>query len=350
MRKFRGASLILAGLGGFAVSVTAAETEWDWYGQIRVGVGLFDDGNDSDLNFFDRGSFIGIRGSRSLGTGAEIYGQLESLVRFDQGAGVWASRDSFVGIRNQWGSLQGGHFSPPVRNIGRRADLIWSRTGDNRTLTRTDNIDGFWRGRQPGWDNRWGNSIAYYSPSMAGMSLALVYSTDPAGGQSGDSPHAINGAVSFERGPLWAAVGYEALDEGSVAGTEAPSLVRAGASYKIGALTFSGLFNSARDQKGDGNNNRDIWGVGTAYALSDKWSGAVQYYEAGDNDAQNDTGARMIAGEVVNRIDKKTRLYFAVARTDNDDNARFDSSRGVVPQLPLGRTSTSSSVTFRYSF
>lgn len=95
---------------------------------------------------------------------------------------------------------------------------------------------------------------------------------------------------------------------------------------------------------------RGVWGVGLGYRMSKNLRFATQYYQADDSDALEDSGANMIGAEVEYRMQPATRLYFTVGRTENDDNAQFDSSRGVLSNSVVGESSVSAAVAVRHDF
>ena len=351
--KVHKAYAILVACSGFMIlsNNTFANIEWDLYGRAAVGVGPLNDGDKTENNIYDHGSRVGFRGSNEFDGGIAIDWQVESGINIDDGSGELASRDSFIGLGGDFGRFKVGYFGTPVRQIGRNVDMIYGRPGDNRSLIRTDNIDGRWGGRDPGWDDRWGNSIGYYSPEFSGFNVELQYSTDPGGGESSDNPEAYSASFNFANELIWAGVGYEEIDKGSTnVNASNPSQLRLGSTISIMDFAISALYQRSENQQGIDGNDRNVWGVGANYKLSPRVTVGTQYYQAGSSSLEEETGAEMLTGEVEYRVQTNTRLYFSVAKTWNEKNSRFDSSRGVLQHTQSGEDSLSAAVAVRYDF
>lgn len=249
------------------------------YGNLRVGVGLLSDGEDHGTNVFDRSSRLGFRGSlvpaETSGTRhSEVFWQIESGIDLDEGDGSLAARDSFLGLRGTWGSLRLGFFDSPGKEVGRAVEHIHSRLGDQHNQTRVDSPSGGQDDRSPGWDNRFGNAIAYATPTLTGVTASVLVSTnfDDEFGNTTDTTPALGTSVTYQRGPLWAGASFETIDKDSgslVANDDHPRQVRLATAYTIGDLIVSGLFQRSLDQQGVSGQDRTVFGGGASYWLSE---------------------------------------------------------------------------------
>lgn len=344
-----------------ASSQDSSNASWTLYGSLRLGAGALDDGENSDFNIFSYSSRLGVRGTYAPpGNQAgmpEIFWQIESGLDADAGDGDLASRDTFAGLRGDWGALRAGFFSSPAKSVGRHVDQIANRVGDNRNLLRTDNEAGGQDNRSPGWDNRIGNAIEYATPRIGGVEAAVQYSShysDDFDNTTGNIAQGLSARMSFEHGPLWLAGGYETIDRDSDALDDAseadPELYRAAAMLSFSRLTLAGIFQRGEDQQGISGQNRDTFGLGTSYRVTARTWLKAQAYRADEADTLPDSGATLIAGEIEYRLYPQTRFYLSAAHTDNEDAAQFQSTRGLIEDGPAGVDSTSVTLSMRHDF
>ncbi|SRR5712692_594887 len=133
------------------------------------------------MRVFDSGSRLGIRGSENLGGGMEAYFVLENGVNWDNGstggqsgvanasAGLFASRDSFVGLRAGWGEVSWGRQSIFWTNgLNAQSGANYINASADGMLTSLGMIT------PPA--TRQSNVIYYTSPRMAGFDVAAAYS------------------------------------------------------------------------------------------------------------------------------------------------------------------------------
>lgn len=336
------------------------EADLDIYGSFRIGPGWLDNG-EGDLNVFDRASRVGIRGTftpTEEGSGflPEIYWQVESGVQLDRGTGTLANRDSYVGIRDEWGSVRVGFFETPGREAGRAAERIFSRVGDQRNITRLDDARGGQDAREPGWDNRWGSSLRYETPRFRGFALHAQLSSHY--GEEGfvnatRAAGALSARVTYDEGPWEVAAAFETIDGDAPrlpSHEAAPKLFRLSGIYSADGFEASGLLQHAADQQGVEGQDRTTFGGGASYAVNDRTRLHGQAYHAGEADNLEESSATMLAAELEYRVYENARVYFSLAQAANDDEARFQSARGVIPDGEPGDNSTSASVLFRYDF
>lgn len=141
------------------------------YGKIKGGVEYVDNGSTKQTNIDDLGSRIGFKGKEDLGNGLKAIWQVETGFGIDgqsrtgSSSGTFASRNSFVGLQSDLGTLRLGNVSNFLDSDMGIVDS-WEYGSDALGLgvfTR----DG----------TRLKNSIRYDLPSIAGFSAALQYGT-----------------------------------------------------------------------------------------------------------------------------------------------------------------------------
>ncbi|MDX3774100.1 porin [Chromatiaceae bacterium AAb-1] len=283
------------------------------YGRAHLSADHLDNGDDSAIKVSSNSSRLGFKASTKLENGLEALVQVEQEVFFNDGSGSWTSRDSFVGLKGDFGLVRLGKFDTPHKIIRSRTDMFGDRVGDARNIT-----------RQAGaFDERFNQSIHYQSPSFNGVTFDFVYSAETAQStEASNDTNQISTSVTYTAKGLYLAAAYEsrgdfALIDGELKDSKS---LRLGAYYDISsAFRVAALYQSISDVAGG---DRDVYGIGASYKMGE-YTLRGQYYVAGDNDT-DDTGAGMLAVGIDRSLGKDLTLYAVYGITSNDDNAAFN--------------------------
>jgi len=219
-----------------AMTVPAlAYAEATVYGQANLSIDMVDDGHtqnsvtNNQLN--SNTSRLGLKGSEDLGGGLSAVWQVEGTLSPDMGATGTSlfNRNNFLGLKSDsLGTALLGKIDTPYKTATRRLDLFGDGIADNRgsqvagatanssTPFTTTMMGG-------GHDARLDNVIAYMSPSMSGMSVALAtvfggetgsfFSTTPNADPKKGSAYSLAGM--YDQGPFYATLAYQTLKVGS---------------------------------------------------------------------------------------------------------------------------------------
>lgn len=295
-------------------STMAIATEFGIYGRAHLSLDQLDNGNDSGLNISSNASRFGIRGSQQVQDNLTVLLQIESLIRLDEGSGDWASRNSFLGLQGDFGLVRAGFFDTPLKNVRSRTDLFGDQVGDARNIVRGGGVD---------MDRRFRNGLHYQTPAFQQLTFDLHYSpNDRSGSNTDNKDDAISSSVTFDNKELMLMLAYERRSRPE---NNALSGYRAGASYRLNdQWRFTAFWQSSENFNGG---NRDAYGIGAAYRVSDAYSVKAQLYHAGDADADN-SGATMLSLGLDRRFGRQLTLYAVAAFTNNADNASFNVSAG----------------------
>lgn len=332
----------LAAPAAFAASGVDVEI----YGRAHVSVDVLDNGDDNGANVSSNSSRIGFRASTEVAPGLTAKMQLEQEVRFDNGEGNFASRDSFVGLEGGFGGVRLGQFDTPLKQVRGAVDLFGDQIGDMRNLTRLNRV-GLPYGAD--FDTRFRNGIHYYTPSLSGFGADLHYSTntDTGTNPTSDEATAYSLGVNYKTKELYLAAAYEQQEA-----RDDSSALRLAASYKINDLRLIALYQLAT-LKVEGLDDLDVdtYGIGASYKVGEKTTIKGQYLALSED--RNDRDASMLALGVDYQLGKAFRLLFAYAMTDNDDAAAYrmsDSGHGDAVAAIPGETASGFSAGFRYDF
>lgn len=125
-------------------------------------------GTKSDVN--DWTSKIGFKGTEDLGNGLKTIWQVESRVHVDgtgAGADTLATRDTFVGLAGNFGSVRLGRLSDYGNSDMETFDLASYSGVSVAGVNNIERIDG-----------RHNNAIRYDSPNFSGFSASLEWAAD----------------------------------------------------------------------------------------------------------------------------------------------------------------------------
>jgi predicted porin len=287
------AGVICAGAAALALPAHAQFANLKLYGSFNLDLefirGAQLDGTNPTVNrVSSNSSRFGIRGTEYLGGGLAAIYQVESAVQVDTGGSALASRETFLGLQNDWGTLKLGKFLTPY-------DDIHPIFGNTPTLTTSVlSTAALWaQGSQSkgqgGFDARLGNSIRYDSPTSNGFTGEIQYSTRDSSGNA-DGPAGDNGDHSSElrhanvwslggfysHGPVDLGLAFERDDRVRGVGRHDDALSISGA-YDFGDI--SKLFNARvafiyerlKYDTLDGNLTRDFYGVSTTIPAGGGW-------------------------------------------------------------------------------
>lgn len=315
------------------------------YGRAHVSVDGLSDGDDSAWNVSSNSSRLGFRADTAVADGLTAIAQIEQEVRYENGAGNFASRDTFVGLRGEFGQIRLGFFDTPLKRLRGSVDLFSDQIGDARNLTRLrDNYSG----ADYDFETRFRNSIHYRSPSLNNVTLDFQYSTNTDSAATTDGGNdAISTALTWDTGDTMLATAYERKND---SGSDA---LRFAFGQTLGDLRLVGMvqFATLKGSTLGADLGVDTYGLGASYRLTGDTTLKGQYYWV--SAAGADRNADMLAIGVDHHLSSSFRFLAAYARTGNDAIARYSMSAGghgaQVYGAP-GRDPHGFSLGFRYDF
>jgi predicted porin len=331
----------------FTVAVSAAlalplsaMADVDFYGRAHVSVDLLDDGdNYSEINVSSNSSRLGVRGEREFSGGLTGMFQIEQQVDFDNQGTEFATRDTFIGLKDRWGLFRIGKFDTPFKRARGPANFFGDQVGDMRNITRTSTHGRF--------DERFRNSLHYRSPEMGGLVFDMQYSperTSDTTMEGGDN-YGVSTSIGYRSGPFTAILAYEQQGDGG----RDPDAWRAAASYQLtDDLRLGGLY---QETKSAGGVVANAYGLGGSLRINSRMYLNGHVF-ALDSDLE-DGDARLYAIGMEYRLDRNLRFYGNVAFMDNDDSSSltpWSQARTAAPGGSAGETATGVSVGVRYDF
>ncbi|MFN3715013.1 MAG: porin [Alcanivoracaceae bacterium] len=301
------------------------------YGRAHVSVDMLDDGADyNELNLSSNSSRLGFKAEKKA---ENITGfvQIEQQVDFDDGVAFSSARDTFVGVKGDWGMVRIGQFDSPFKSARGPANLFGDQVGDMRNLTRIDGENvgsgAINNNRRARFDERNPNTIHFQTKDFSGLRFNLAYSIHDEASEDkldGEKDEAISLSVTYKKDALDLALGYETYGEDQNRG-ERNAIRLAGAYSLSGDLKLVGFFQTV-DYKGSnaaGNDalTSDVLGLGAEYKVTK--ATAVKGMVMTRSADADDSDSTMIALGVEHRLDSSLRVYANYAMVQNDDTVRL---------------------------
>lgn len=320
-----------------------ANTSVTIYGRAHVSVDYLDNGASyGETNMSSNSSRLGFRASHDF-DGITAIMQIEQQVDFDSGNANASNRDTYVGLKGDFGTLKLGRFDTPFKKARDPANLFGDQLGDMRNITRVGNAR---------FDERNFNTIQYDSPKFRDFQLSLAYSMATNSQTKGDDldDDSLSVALNYASGPLSFAAAYETYgDDQSRGGRDG---IRVAAGYQAtSSLQLVGFYQTI-DHEIDEALDSDVYGFGAEYKLTSK-ARIKGHYMMRDGDS-DETDATLFTVGLEYRVASPLRLYANYGIVDNDDNIALNPytqarSSSDIPAV-TGQKAKGFSLGMRYDF
>ena len=366
-------ALAIAGLSGAAFAQSnvtiygVADASFDVI-NISGGTGVAADNTPNFTRVSTNGSYIGFKGTENLGNGVKALFQFESDAKFDNGGSLGTSRDSFVGLSGNFGTVVLGTLTAPTRALGARLDVntgegISSTTAILGKLGGALSSGDFVKGTITGsginqynsngrsndttsvFDSRHKNAIAYVSPSFSGFQATAAYmaNENKSEGTAAINTSAYDLGLTYDNGPIYIGGTYaevrvknDALNAVSLPPLSLPAdtkvkEARLGAMYDFGVATIRGLYARTKLEGDNTDVKQNVWGLGGTYNVTANGRITAQYYSANDLDgtaADDNTGAKFYTIGYEHSLSKRTMLKANYAYLKNDDKTSTNGMGG----------------------
>lgn len=278
MTKIETPRRILAGaLCGCMLLAGAAQAEStvQIYGQVDVWTGKSRQIGQGERTWVQgaggmQTNFWGIKGSQDLGDGLSAIFALESFYRADTGAAgrftndTLFSRSAYVGLKGKLGSVALGRNTTPYWISTVLFNPLVSSFSFSPAIFFSYGPNGSVKAPLIG-DSGWSNSVLYTSPSLAGLTGSLLYST----GEARGGKDKAGGNLIYTHGPFSATLAYQQVDFSSVPGDLGPAFdtqraALAGVTYDFKVAKLFGQYQRLEDDMQTGDLTRRSFQVGVS--------------------------------------------------------------------------------------
>ncbi len=340
-------------------TMSAQAGDYTVYGNLHLSLDALNNGDANELILSSNTSYFGLKGDQELNDNFTFLWQFETfldLANFAETSSL-ANRETYMGLKGDWGKFLAGKKDTPFRVIGRKVDFFGDTLGDSRQTTF-------------GWDRRLDKVLFYSTPEYNGFNLSAAYQLKndldmaDTGAMSASATYTAEqfylGAAyeliqknnyysddTFGWMPNWTSPvdpitgdtinqwTWTQLTEGNTSPEDATGLRFVG-KYTGGDLAIGALFQMLQNRNGilydDGSVVGDLesmtWGLGFKYAMSEKYAIKGQYYAMDPNTDVDDDDASMFAAGVDHMFDESLCFYGMFGIMNNGDFTAFSLGGG----------------------
>ena len=321
------------------------------YGRLDVAVESNNDGDVKRTALHNYSSRLGFKGERKFNDSVSGIMQIETGVAPDDNAnsGTLASRNSFVGLKGQFGTFIGGKHDMPFKSLegggtvtqlwgnADTPDVILNGKGTGRTIK--DNIFGL--------GTRQTNVLQYWSPKFSNVSIKLAYSPDEVNGAAGTTKSTnLGGSIEFDDGTWNAGIAMEKQSNKTAVGQNL-SGTKATAGYKFDQGTVGVGYSTINNGAGKKTKN---WVVTGAYNVGPTILKA-NYGQSSESATGANDSVKMFGLELDYPIDKFTTVYTYYTKITNGDKAKARFEGPDTKYSPAaGKSPSAIGVGLRYNF
>ena len=330
------------------------------YGRAHVSLDYLDDGKDyNEVGLSSNSSRLGFKAEQKLENGMTVFGQIEQEINFasgkaDKNSSIdFATRDTFVGLKGDFGQARVGRFDSPFKVARGPVNFFGDMVGDIRNVTRADMK----------FDERNANTIEYKSPKFGGgfNVLGAVSLHENVELVQEEKSKAYDLALTYKEGKVDFAAAYEHYEEDATltgdlkkSPTQERDGFRIAAAYKITPeFNLGALYQYLTHDNDQVFPDAQVFGVAADYKVAPKTYVRGQVFHRDvDTDEKNST---LLAVGVEHRLDKAVRVYANLATMLNDDKStatpwKEGRSFGNSVKAETGENATGLSLGFRYDF
>ncbi len=271
----------------------------DFYGKLNLTVQNANEDGNSFSEVKSNASRVGIKGKGELNHGLTAIYQVEYETNPDDGdkdGKTFTQRNTYAGIKSDFGTVQVGLFDTPLKKLQKKVDLFNDLEGDiKNVITKSD--------------NREENSVQYTSPKFAGLQLKVdqIASEDKTSARK----DATSTSLTYTRGNYYVGVAYDSKVEANTT-----DVLRAVAQAKVAGAQIGVLWEE-QDKDGD---KSEGWLLSAAYKLG----GVKLKAQHGESEINNAEGANTTSVGADYKLGKGAKAY--VYYTENDFRAKKDTN------------------------
>lgn len=312
MKKRLTLAAVVASAGMF--NAAHAQSSVTLYGIVDNGIEYQNGGAGSVVRAESSGLFAtvyGLKGRENIGGGYYVNFQLEQGFSGVTGAATVAgaafNRLAWVGVSGGFGEVRIGRQKKP-EYLYMNGEM--DPSGVKSIASPINNFQTV--------SVRANNAIAYFTPAFSGLTGQLMVAMRDSTTKPTNGLELYNAVARYVNGPFRASVGYERWS--SADGTSLQKVLRAAASYKVGAARFYLAYQSERQD--DNSDKVDIYQASTSYMFNPFNMLSVMYGYAHDRSGQGNN-AQQIGLLYEYFLSKRTILYTAAGLIQNRNKAEY---------------------------
>lgn len=306
-----------------ATSAMAGDMDWSFYGKLHTSVNLMNDSEDSQLGLSSNASRFGFKGDQELNENFTFIWQFENEIDIADRGGDLAWRNSFLGLKGNWGKALWGIHDTPYKTLGRKATYFVDSVGDNRQVMLHT-------------DDRNENYLMYFSPDMSGFGFQLGYEFDQNEIGAEDEATSFAGMLHYTKDAFFLGFAYETLSVGNgnnywniedlPGREETESRMRFAGKYDAEKFGLALSYQMLTDYEGIKDWKSTTLGGELMFHATEKFDLKGGYYVMNPDTeelAGTDWGCSLLALGIDYNYVKNIQFYLQYAGIMNEDNGGF---------------------------
>jgi predicted porin len=277
----------------------------------------------SQMSVSSNSSRIGFKGKHQFENGLTGVWQIESKVVFDESGAEFATRNSFAGIQDGFGTIIAGYADTPFKELGGDYTLFGDTVADRRAIL------GSGVGYSNAFNDRATNMIEYLN-KFGPTNVKIMYSASSPNDDLPSAPGIDNNdnalaslSVDYKAGGLALGLAYESQDNATNANpAQKVDGTRIGAMYDFGGFSLGAIYEMMNSDD-VAPLDHDSWGINGSVTLGSDMKLQAQVLVADSYTDSTDTGATMTSIGLTKKVDKNLSTYVIYTQTDNQDNANY---------------------------
>ncbi len=276
-------------------------------------------------------SKFGFKGAEDLGGGLAAVWQIEQQINIEgTGTSTFATRNSFAGLKGDFGTVLMGKHDTPYKLSTRKLDVFGDSIADNRSLL--GGITG--TSAAASFDGRQNDVLAYISPAMANITIAAatvnLTQNNTTDAQKKNSAFSI--AAWYDAAPFYASLAYEVHTlKTNVVTTQgdSESAVKGGFGFTMDAFSVGLVVEKTTDKLALAAANKyghNAQYVAGKYSIGNSAIKAA-YGKLGNVGGVADTGSNQISVGYDYGLSKHSKLYAIYSRISNKNAASYGFSQ-----------------------
>lgn len=300
-----------------AGAAVAGDMDYKVYGKIHMSMQMVNNGEDSQLTMSSNTSRFGIKGKSEMTDTMCFIWQFESFINPADAGGTLSNRNSFVGVKTEFGSLVYGIHDTPFKTLGRKTTFFYDTVGDNRTTTM-------------GWDRRVNNVVMYTVPkNETGVVGQVAYRMDQNAIDAEEAASTISAMGGLKMDQFFVGAAIEMDSKGNyVTGTspvtyteDAPVAIRVAGKFDseaFGGALFGQVVSNAG---GVADLSQQTLGVEGCFHMAEDMDVKGLLFMADPNTDTDDNEYMLLALGLDKKFPKKLTAYAQFSMLMNGDNA-----------------------------
>jgi len=295
----------------------SAMAESKVYGRVHASLDMQDNGAESAFVLNSNSSRIGWKGYTELNENFTAIWKFETAYDLNDSDRTWSARDTYAGVKSQWGKLKAGHFDTPMKQLGSATTFFMDQVGDRRQMTL-------------GKDMRYHSQVSYSLPHMDngfGASVSTVLSQNENDWYATDveSETAFYIAADYSGEAFMIGVAVDNHSAGNFGEAdddpvpESETTIRVAGNYSGDAFGVNVMYQTTSNFMGIDGMSATVFGLEALFKASDSFHIKAGYTMTDPNTDGDDDGASLIVFGVDHPISDDVTFYIQYAMIQNDD-------------------------------